>query len=168
MLMVVVSTMVNFLKEIKMAKRKKKTLEQRKAMPNNLYWRKHADEIFMQQFRGLPCEACKVLGRLNEEGTVFHHIVAKKHSKALRYDHRNGIILCPSHHGFSDVMCAHSMTAMIVAKFQDFFEEHFPLRHQWIVEHRRLKFRYTYKEAFEYMSSGSNIEYTYDMELLPF
>ena len=66
-----------------MAKRKKKTLEQRKAMPNNKYWKEKADEVFMKQFRGRECEVCKAQGRINTEGTVFHHVVAKKHCKAL-------------------------------------------------------------------------------------
>jgi hypothetical protein len=151
-----------------MAKRKTKSLEERKAMPNNKYWRIRADEEFMVQFRGEQCEVCTALGRINTQGTVFHHIVAKAHSKALRYDKRNGLILCPSHHGFSDVMCAHSASQNVVAKFHDFCWEHFPSKMQWLEENRRINFRYTYKDAYEYMCNGSDIEYTFDTEDYPF
>jgi len=151
-----------------MAKRKKKTLAERKAMPNNKYWREKADEVFMEQHRGKECEICKALGRINTTGTVFHHIVAKKDCKALRYDHRNGLIVCPSHHGFSDVMCPHSMSQAVIHRFHEFCKQHFPYRMKWLDDNRRINFRYTYKEAFEYMDNGSNIEFTYDMELLPF
>ena len=151
-----------------MPQRKKKSLAERKAMPNNEYWREKADEVFMKQFRGMECEICKAMGYYNTDNTVFHHIIAKKHSKAFRYDKRNGIILCPSHHGFSDVMCAHSASQSVVAKFHTFCLENFPHRMKWLEDNRRINFRYTYKEAFEYMTNGSNIEYAFDMELLPF
>jgi hypothetical protein len=133
----------------------KLTLEQKKARPNSSYWLKKADEIFMEQFRGLPCEFCLMLGYENREGTVFHHIIPKKKSKALRYTKRNGIILCPAHHKWGGDMAAHSDNVYIVEKWVNFFKEHFCGRDLWCRNHARDNFRYTFKEAFEAMKNGA-------------
>lgn len=146
----------------------KYTLAQLKERPNSSYWHKKAKELFMEQFRGLPCEVCLKLGYTNATGTVFHHIIPQKESKALKYDKRNGLILCPSHHGFSNDMGAHSDNTYVVKKFQDFIELHFADRVQWALDHRRQSFKFTHQQAYEYMKQSENKEYTFDMECLPF
>lgn len=131
--------------------------------PNNKYWLKKADELFMSQFRGLPCEFCKVLGWENIEGTVFHHIVPKSKSKALRYNLRNGIVLCPTHHKWGKDMAVHSDNVYVIEKWLEFFKEHFRARYDWCKQNSRHQFIYTYKNAFEAFKAGYS-EYTIEVK----
>lgn len=117
--------------------------------PNDKYYRKKADELFMRQFRGRPCEVCN-----KSEGTCGHHIVNKARSKALRYDKRNIVVLCQSHHKFSNDLAPHSSNQMAVERFINWFKEKHPDRHKWITENERTERRYTYKQAFENLKAG--------------
>jgi len=132
----------------------KRTLAQKKMMPNSGYWLAKADEAFMVQFRGLPCEFCEKLGIEHTEGTCFHHVIAKKQSKSLRYDKRNGIVLCPAHHKWSNDMAAHSDSVFVVQAWVDFFKKHFEDRYNWCMSNGRLKYRFTYREAYEAIEAG--------------
>jgi len=117
--------------------------------PNHKSYRAAADKLFMPQFRGLPCEVCG-----KEEGTAFHHIVSKSRSKALRYDKRNGIILCQGHHTMSNSMAPHSTNQLAVERFIEWFKENHPSRYKWITENERVERRYTFKGAVENLKAG--------------
>lgn len=121
-----------------------------KAKPaNHKSYRIKADNLFMPQFRGQPCEVCAKV-----EGTCFHHIVSKSRSKALRYDKRNGIILCPAHHTMGNDLAPHSTNQCAVERFIDWFKNTHHERHAWIVENERIERRYSYKQAVENLKNG--------------
>ena len=121
----------------------------KKRSPNSPYWRKKADEIFMAPFRGQPCEVCGT-----DQGTCFHHIVAKGRSKALRYDVRNGIVVCYAHHTMGNTMAPHATNQLAVERFIEWFKDTHPDRHAWVVENEYIIRRYTYQQAFENMKAG--------------
>ena len=118
---------------------------------NHKSYRKKADDLFMPQFRGEPCEVC---GKC--EGTAGHHIVSKSRSKALRYDTRNIIIVCQSHHTMGNDLAPHSTNQLAVERFIEWFKETHPDRHQWITENERIDRRYTFKQAIENLKAGKN------------
>ena len=121
-----------------------------KKSDNHKSYRTKADNLFMSQFRGKPCEVCKTT-----VGTCGHHIVSKSRSKALRYDFRNIIVLCPSHHTLGNDLAPHSTNQLAVERFCEWFKEEFPIRHWWIKEHEHIiERRYTYKQAVENLKNG--------------
>lgn len=87
-------------------------MKTKKKPANHSSYRNKADEIFMSPWRGQPCEVYQ-----SRYKTVFHHIVNKSRSKALRYDPRNGLILCPRHHTFGNELAAHSTSQLVVERF---------------------------------------------------
>jgi hypothetical protein len=117
--------------------------------PNSKYYRTKADNIFMAQFRGQPCE---ISGET--VGTCGHHIVSKSRSKALRYDKRNIIVVAPKHHTMGNDMAPHSTNQLAVERFLNWFKENHPERHAWIVENEHIERRFTYKQAAENMTAG--------------
>ncbi len=116
---------------------------------NHKSYRKKADDLFMAQFRGQPCE---ISGET--EGTCGHHIVSKSRSKALRYDVRNIIIVAPRHHTMGNDMAPHSTNQLAVERFIEWFKKTHPDRHQWIVENERIERRYTFRDAVENLKAG--------------
>ena len=127
-----------------MLKRKKKTLAERKALPNNTYWRNKADEAFMSQFRGLQCQVCG-----KTEGTVFHHIVSKSRSKHLRYDRMNGVILCKSHHMTSNELAPHSTNSLALGRFIDWLRLAEPGKVAYCEKMEHVKTRKTFRDMYE-------------------
>jgi len=79
-----------------------------KHKPNSKYWRNKADKVFMVQFKGKPCEICLSYGRTNTEKTCGHHVVAKSTSSYLRHVDKNIVVVCPTHHAFSNELAFHS------------------------------------------------------------
>jgi hypothetical protein len=130
-----------------MAKKAKATYKP----PNHKSFRIKADDLFMSRYRGLPCE---VDGCGKKEGTVFHHIVNKARSKALRYDHMNGVVLCQGHHKTSNDMAPHSSNQMAVERFISWFKENCPRRHEYTQKNERINRKYTYKQAVENLKAG--------------
>lgn len=116
---------------------------------NSAYWRKKADEIFMKQFRGLPCEYCG-----KTDGTCGHHLIGRSRSKALRYDVKNIVVLCAEHHTLGTDCAPHSLNHLAVEKFVKWFEREKPEQHRWIEENANIERRYSYKQAFENMKNG--------------
>ncbi len=121
----------------------------KKKPANHKSYRVKADELFMSQYRGLPCEVCGSAYK-----TVFHHLIPKGRSRALRYDKRNGCILCQKHHMFSNEMAPHSSNPLAVARFMKWFEETHPSRHKWIIENERIFRKYSYRQALENLKEG--------------
>ena len=117
--------------------------------PNDKYYRNKADEIFMVQFRGKPCEVCGTT-----KGTVGHHNVNKARSKALRYDKMNITVLCQAHHTMGNDICPHSSNPMAVNRYFDWFKENSPKQYAYIVENERVQKKYSYKQAWENMKEG--------------
>jgi 5-methylcytosine-specific restriction endonuclease McrA len=116
---------------------------------NDKSYRKAADEIFMAPWRGGRCEVCGTTYR-----TVFHHIVPTSRSRSLRYDPRNGIILCQKHHTMGNDKSAHSTNSMAVDRFMIWFKTTFPDRYQWVKENERIQRKYSYRQALENLRAG--------------
>jgi hypothetical protein len=117
--------------------------------PNSSYYRNKADEIFMAQFRGKPCEVCGAVS-----GTVGHHNVNKARSKALRYDKRNITVLCQKHHTMGNDICPHSSNPMAVDRYFGWLKETHHANYKWIKENERIVRKYTYKRAWENLREG--------------
>jgi hypothetical protein len=128
----------------KKAKKPKSKLQKKKDRKNSAYWMIRADKLFMSQAHGKPCEICQ-----SEEGTVFHHVIAKSTCKALRYDLNNMVILCPQHHNFSNEIAAHSTNAYAQQSFMKWFEDQFPFKYEYCKEHQHNRTSFNYKDVYE-------------------
>ena len=80
--------------------------------PYSRYYRDKADKLFMQRYRGKPCAVCGTC-----MGTVGHHLLSKGAYPSLRCEPMNVIPLCDQHHGWSNIMAAHSTNADAVKAF---------------------------------------------------
>lgn len=116
---------------------------------NHKSYRVKADELFMAPYRGQRCEVCGTRYQ-----TVFHHPVPTSRSRALRYDPRNGIILCQRHHCHGNDLAPHSTNSMAVDRFMVWFKTTHPERYRWIQENERIQRKYTYRQALENMRAG--------------
>ena len=117
--------------------------------PNDKYYRNKADEIFMSQFRGKPCEVC---GTTN--ATVGHHNVNKARSKALRYDKRNITVLCPKHHCYGNDIAPHSSNPMAVNRYFDWLNKENPAQYDWLMANEKIERKYNYRDALENLKAG--------------
>jgi len=117
--------------------------------PNDKYYRIKADEIFMSQFRGKPCEVC---GKTN--GTVGHHNVNKARSKALRYDKRNITVLCQAHHTMGNDICPHSSNPMAVDRYFEWFKGRNFSQFMWLKMSEKIQRKYSYRQALENLKEG--------------
>jgi hypothetical protein len=88
------------------------------------------------------------------QGTCGHHVVSQARSKALRFDVRNIIVLCPAHHTMGNDLAPHASNQLAVERFVEWFKTTHPERHKWIVENERVERRYTYKDAVENLKAG--------------
>jgi len=127
-----------------MAKRKKKTLAQRKALPNNEYWVNKCKDIFMPLGRGEQCQVCGVT-----EGTVFHHIVSQSRSKFLRFDLMNVVVLCPKHHTCGNALAPHSTNSLAVGRYIDWLRLAEPEKVKYCEEREHVKCMQSYRDIYE-------------------
>jgi len=121
----------------------------KKKTANDKSYHAKAKTLFMPQFRGEPCAVCG-----STQGTVGHHIVSQARSKALKFDKRNIIVLCPSHHKFGMDMAPHSPSQVVVERFIDWFKENRPEQWQWTRDHEHDQRKYSYKQAVDNMKKG--------------
>jgi len=117
--------------------------------PNDKYYRNKADEIFMSQFRGKPCEVCGSV-----KATVGHHNVSKARSKALRYDKRNITVLCQAHHTMGNDICPHSSNPMAVKRYFEWMLDNDSMKYQWLIKNEKIQRKYSYKDAWENLLAG--------------
>ena len=117
--------------------------------PNDKYYRNKADDLFMSQFRGKPCEVCGSV-----KATVGHHNVSKARSKALRYDKMNITVLCQAHHTMGNDICPHSSNPMAVDRYFEWFAKHDTSQYWWIKNNEKIVRKYNYKQAWENMKEG--------------
>ena len=116
---------------------------------NDKYYRNKADELFMSQFRGKPCEVCGTT-----KATVGHHNVNKARSKALRYDKRNITVLCQSHHTMGNDICPHSSNPLAVDRYFDWFRKNNLNKYIWLKENEKIERKYNYRDALENLKNG--------------
>ena len=117
--------------------------------PNDKYYRNKADDLFMSQFRGQPCEVCGSV-----KATVGHHNVSKARSKALRYDKRNITVLCQAHHTMGNDICPHSSNAMAVNRYFNWMLDNDSMKYQWLIKNEKTQRKYSYKQAHENLLAG--------------
>ena len=117
--------------------------------PNDKYYRNKADDLFMSQFRGQPCEVCGSV-----KGTVGHHNVSKARSKALRYDRMNITVLCQAHHTMGNDICPHSSNPMAVDRYFKWFKDNRTDRYLWVKFNEKIQRKYSYKQAHENLLVG--------------
>jgi hypothetical protein len=140
---------------------KKKTnskLDREKANPNSKYWRKKCDDLFMAQGRGKACAVCG-----SKENTCYHHIIPKGRCKAMRYDLMNMIVLCPSHHTFSNELAPHSTNSFAVLRFMEWFKENHLRKYEYCMDrqhwNRQFKFKDVYAIFLEQKKNGDAIQF---------
>ena len=117
--------------------------------PNDKYYRNKADDLFMSQFRGKPCEVCGSV-----KATVGHHNVSKARSKALRYDKRNITVLCQAHHTMGNDICPHSSNPMAVKRYFEWMLDNDSMKYQWLIKNEKTQRKYSYKQALENLLVG--------------
>ena len=117
--------------------------------PNDKYYRNKADDLFMSQFRGKPCEVCGSV-----KATVGHHNVSKARSKALRYDKRNITVLCQAHHTMGNDICPHSSNPMAVKRYFEWMLDNDSMKYQWLIKNEKIQRKYSYKQAHENLLVG--------------
>jgi hypothetical protein len=117
-------------------KRKPMTnLEKRKRNGKSPLWRKKAFELFMSQYRGLPCAVCGTT-----DSTVGHHILEKRYCPRHVFTSQNIVVLCPSHHKWSRDLAAHSMNGLAIDRFFRWLEKAIPWQYAWVLQHEHDKF----------------------------
>ncbi len=116
---------------------------------NHKSYRTKADKIFMAQFHNRHCEICN-----SSYGVVGHHIIPKSRSRALRYDVRNIICLCPRHHTMGNDMAPHSSNQLAVGRFIEWFKLSKPEQYAWTVENEHIQRKYSYRQAVENLKAG--------------
>ncbi len=121
----------------------------KKLPANHKSYRVKADKIFMSRFHGLPCEICGSTYK-----TVFHHCVPKSRSRALRYDVKNGVVLCQNHHTFGNDMAPHSSNQLAVERFIEWFKFSKPEQYAWVVANEKIQRKYSYRQAVENLQAG--------------
>lgn len=116
-----------------------------------------ADDLFMSQFRGNPCEICRSQGKYNLYGTAGHHIIPKARSRALRYEKRNIVTVCPAHHTTGGDICPHSLSKSAVDKFEEWVQNNRPKDWQYLQEHKNDIFSgLSYRAQYLEMKSAEN------------
>lgn len=112
-----------------------------------------ADDLFLAQFRGRPCEVCGKTQSYYQGRTVRshgHHILSKELHRLYRYDISNIVVLCPKHHLGAE-MSPHSHDGVAQALFYKWLEETHPHRYGLMIERKNDKFakEWTYREMYE-------------------
>lgn len=69
-------------------------------------------------------EKCVVCGKTPAQA---HHIISRKNYR-LRWEPDNGVLLCCKHHTMDSKFSAHGTPTL----FGEWFEEHYPQRHQFL------------------------------------
>jgi len=122
--------------------------------PNTSSWSERADDLFLAQFRGLPCEICgKTHSTVNgvKIRSCGHHKISKELCRAHRYNRRNIIVLCPLHHTrFTGHMSPHSKNSVEIGLFYEWLIINRPNEWKWVKCHYEDSAGdcLTYKDAY--------------------
>ena len=118
--------------------------------PYSKYWKKRAMKLFMAQFHNQPCAICG-----SYAGTVGHHLLPKGCYADYALDEQNILVLCPTHHMFSNEIAAHSMNSLAVSEFVRWVKENRPEKHEWMQQHKNVRSgkKINYKKLYEELCS---------------
>lgn len=122
-------------------------LAKRKRDGSSSFWKHEADELFMAQYRGLPCAVCASEGKQNIFKTVAHHVIPKGRCPRHRLTAQNIVVLCPLHHKFSNEIAPHSANPLAVKRFWSWLENNRPEQYQWAMAHERDFGKIDFREA---------------------
>ena len=92
---------------------------------------RQAEKLCKELVNGQPCVICKSLGYVNSTRTCKHHLVPKGVNAHWKWELKNLIPLCPSHHMFSNEIAAHSTNAMAVEEFMKWLRKYMPRHARW-------------------------------------
>lgn len=120
----------------------KRTSTKKKHTPG--WYKKRVVERFMAAYRGQPCAICESTSR-----TCAHHILAKGSHPSHVVSPENIIVLCPTHHVFSNQLAPHSKNQLAVGRFNDWLEEHRPEQMAWCKEHEWDTIKRDWKAMYE-------------------
>ena len=107
-------------------------------------YKKEVKERFMSSFRGLPCEIC---GRQN--GTCAHHVISQQRCPAHVLSVENIVVLCVSHHKFSNEIAPHSSNALAVCRFMEWLRDNKPEQYAWCKAHEHDSAKINWRELYE-------------------
>ena len=140
-----------------MKRKQPSALAREKANPYSRYWRNKADEVFMAQYRGQPCEICRYARRHNVKNTVGHHLIPKGRCARHRFTAENMLVLCPTHHTLGREIAAHSVSALVVQRFLEWMQRYMPERYAWMQAHEwdgANGMKIDFREVWEKCSRG--------------
>lgn len=105
-------------------------------------WRVRSDDIFLAQFRGLPCEICGHRGGWDDgkkQPSCGHHIIFKGSCLKHRYEKKNIVVLCPWHHSHYNKECSpHSIVSTHAqTAFEEWVQHEKPEQYAWWMEHQK-------------------------------
>ena len=127
--------------------------------PDSGGWMHKADDLFLAQFRGRPCEICGATHGFYSGKTIRsmgHHLLSKELHRKYRYDKDNILTLCPKHHLGAE-LSPHSHDGAAQAAFYSWMEQNTPLRYGKMMERRHDKFRKEWKYRDMYVLLGGDI-----------
>lgn len=127
--------------------KKKSNLQKKKADPKSSYWRKKADSLWGELIHSLY-SMCDV-GRTGEgpscSGNLEAHHLISRGNRATRHNVINGILLCSSHHKFSNKLSAHGAPLA----FSEWLQTYRSRQWGWCSENKFKIGEYDYKQAYE-------------------
>jgi hypothetical protein len=127
--------------------------------PDASGWMHKCDDLFLAQFRGLPCEICGKLFTFNNGQKVSscgHHLIFKGGCRKHRYNKLNIVVLCPQHHSTYEYhISPHSIVNnKAQERFAVWVKENKPDQYAWWQEHEKdankpFNKSWTYREMYE-------------------
>ena len=99
-------------------------------------WTVKCDDLFLAQFRGLPCEICGARGGWDgkkKSSSCGHHLHHKGNCRKFRYDRRNIVVLCPNHHSkWSKHISPHcEVNGFGISRFNSWLRVNKPEQYKW-------------------------------------
>ena len=118
-------------------------------------WRIKADDLFLAQFRGRPCEICGAThgwdGKYNSR-SCGHHLAEKGLHREHRYNPELIVVLCPKHHSrFARDISPHADDTVAQERFSEWLRLHKPEQRELLlsVSHKPFDKSWTYRQKYE-------------------
>lgn len=125
-------------------------------------WKNACDDLFLAQFRGLPCEICgepRVYYNGRMTRSMGHHLLEKGLHRQHRYDKRNIVILCANHHGpYARDISPHSDDTGAVGAFYAWLARNKPGQWHWFEANRTGLFDHSWNYRDKYIELGGEVK----------
>jgi hypothetical protein len=129
----------------------KSKLQKKKDNPRSKYWQKKADDLITQICTGKPCAVCHTTYR-----TCGHHLVSRKVA-LLRHNLLNLIVLCDTHHNFSNDLAPHSSYLPAVVAFGEWLKENHPQKWDLMMNYKKITGEVDYENACKILTEIMSI-----------